>query len=242
MESKAGVTACALSPLPQTRLPSNPLLRGHPTCTQEGPFLGRAEAQVAGLGTNCSSHIIMETTTQHSREAGSSPGAGVSLSPRHRAGDHQATVREPGRFQNRHLFVGPGFVPFLIPKDLRLGSLSLIPRDWGRQSMGGHGGVYPTGRRSGGTKALGLRKEDAPLHLPIPLGFPESQAFSSSLSSPLISPIRSLREAPSKCLLNGKEPRNIGAERRRRCGLGQVPWVGLQWTREPTGGGASEQD
>ena len=68
-------------------------------------------------------------------------------------------------------------------------------------------------------------------------------AFSSSLLSPLISPVRSLREAPIKCLLNGKEPRNIGAgRRRRRCGPGQVPWVGLNRTREPTRGGASEQD
>lgn len=130
--------------------------------------------------------------------------------------------------------------PFLDSKGPEIGVLISYPQRLGTAEYGGHGGVYPTGWRSGCTKASGLRKEEAPLHLPIPLGFPESQAFCSSLLSPLISPVRSLREAPSKYLLNGKEPRNTGAG--RRCGPRQVPCVGLNRTRERTGGGASEQD
>ena len=100
IENRAGVIAvpCHLCqrPRPQPVRPTptshgNPLLKGHPTCAQEGLFPGRAEAQVAGLGTNCSSHVMKETTAQNSRGAGSSPAAGVSLSPRHRA----ETTRPP---------------------------------------------------------------------------------------------------------------------------------------------------
>lgn len=69
MESRAEVTAGALFAL-QTCLPSNPLLKGHPTSALEGRFPGRAEAPVAGLSTKCSSHVIRSLLLSAAGEQG----------------------------------------------------------------------------------------------------------------------------------------------------------------------------